>query len=219
MRLSVPKNKFLLIFRIVILIIATGLIIYSVIGFWHRYRVTHAPTPSITAEAVTYTTDTPKEAPPDCDSFHVADDEPRKIQISSVDISGCIQKVNTDQNGAIAAPNNIHLAGWYTQSVLPGQPGLSIIDGHVMGKYSTAIFTNLKNISAGDEIQIEMGDGSKKLFTVVDSHNYAVDQVTNNLFNRIDGVDNQLTLITCSGNFNRGSQTYNERLIIRAKLE
>ncbi len=219
MRLSVPKNKFLFILRIVILVIGTGLIIYSLLGFWHRYKATHAPTPSITTESVTHTTDTPEETIPDCDNFRVADDEPRKIEISSVGISGCIQKVSTDQNGAIAAPNNIHLAGWYTQSVLPGQPGLSIIDGHVMGKYSTAIFTNLKNISAGDEIQIEMGDGSKKLFTVVDSHSYAVDQIMNNLFNKIDEVDSQLTLITCGGTFDRGSQTYNERLIIRAKLE
>ncbi len=202
----------------VVVVLASGLVAYGLWGLRERYQATHAPTPSIAAETISYSTDEPEETPPNCDDYRVADHEPRKIEIPSIGVSGCIQKVAVDQKGAIAVPTNIHLAGWYVDSALPGQEGVSVIDGHVSGRYSDAIFTNLKNIKAGDAIRVQLGDGSWQQFKVTDKNSYSLDKMTGRLFDRLNGVNSQLTLITCGGRFDRASQTYDERIIVRAGL-
>lgn len=201
------------------MVVALGLLSYGGWGLWQRYSATHAPTPTIPAEVVTRSTDTPEETPPACDdSYKVPAHEPRKIEIPSIGVSGCIQKVGVDEKNAIAVPTNIHVAGWYINSPLPGEKGVSVIDGHVLGQYDDAIFAGLKNVKAGDMIRIEFGDSSKKEFLVEDSHSYPVNEVMDHLFSPLEGIDSQLTLITCGGTFDRTSQTYDQRIIVRAKL-
>lgn len=202
-----------------LMIIALGFLGYGGWGLWQRYSATHAPTPIIPTEVVTHSTNEPEETPPACDdSYKVPANEPRKIEIPSIGVSGCIQKVGVDEKNAIAVPTNIHVAGWYINSPLPGEKGVSVIDGHVLGQYDDAIFAKLKDINAGDTIRIEFGDGSKKEFLVEDSHSYPVDEVMSHLFSPLEAVDNQLTLITCGGTFDRAAQTYDERIIVRAAL-
>lgn len=217
---AVRKNKRTIVLKTVIVTISLGLIVYGAWGLWQWYAATHAPTPpTISSKIVTHSTDEPEETPPACDdSYKVAASEPRKIEIPSLGVSGCIQKVGIDQKNAVAVPANIHVAGWYTNSPLPGQKGVSVIDGHVMGRYSNAIFTPLKNAKAGDIIRIELGNTSWKEFEVVDTTSYPVGEVMNHLFTPLNDVDSQLTLITCGGTFDRSSQAYNERIIVRAKL-
>lgn len=199
---------------------AVGLIVYGLWGLGRSYERTHTPSAGIPAEVVTHSTDTPDETPPveACDNYSVPDDQPRKIDIPSVGISGCIQRVGIDQHKAIAVPTNIHLAGWYTDSVAPGEKGVSIVDGHVLGRYQDAIFKNLADIQAGASISIQFGDYSWKIFEVIAVSSYPVDQVMTQLLVRRDGVSAQLNLITCGGNFDKSSQSYDQRVIVQSKL-
>lgn len=202
----------------VLLLLACGFIAYGAYGLWQRYRATHGPAPVIPAKTITHTTTTPEEIPPRCATHHVPDDHPRTITISSVGIDGCIQQVGVDRHNTIVAPSNVHVAGWYTKSVLPGEQGISIIDGHVSGRYSDAIFGKLKESRAGDSITIERGDGSIKTFEIVDSRSFATEDVMRHMFDPLENVDTQLTLITCDGIYDKDQRSYNDRLLVRAKL-
>lgn len=114
---------------------------------------------------VVYSTDKPNETKPaNRYAWKGKPEDPKKIIIPSLDIDGYIQNVGVDQNKEVAVPNNIHIAGWFVDTVLPGQKGLSIIDGHVDGRTTDGIFKNLSQIKPGAQIQIIFGNGSSKTF-------------------------------------------------------
>lgn len=209
-----------LIAIISLLIIGLGLVGYGAWGLWQRYSATHQQNVTIPSEIVTHSTDTPDETVPKdaCDNYQVPATQPRKIEINAINVDGCIQRVGIDQNNAIAVPTNIHLAGWYTSSVLPGDAGNSIIDGHVLGRYDDAIFAHLAKLNQGDIIRIQFGDESWKEFKVVEVKSYTIAQAAVELNKQLDGVSNQLTLITCTGTYISQSKTYDQRAIVRAKL-
>lgn len=202
---------------VIVSLFALSLIAYGAWGFWQRYQVSNNPNPVIATETITHSTDTPDETRPYCDErYTVPKNEPRRIQISSIGVDGCVQKVGIDQNKAIAVPSNIHVAGWYTDSVQPGKPGLSIIDGHVLGRYNDAIFANLKDIKGSDTIRIELGDGSWEEFVVESVEAYSVADTMNEAYRPFDG-DNRLVLITCYGTYDAANSTYDKRIVVRAR--
>lgn len=204
----------------VVVVVAIGLLSYGTWGLWQRYEATHNPSPTIPSGVVTYSTDQPDETPIDaeCDEYTITADRPRKLTINTLSIDSCIQPVGVDQHGAIAVPTNIHLTGWFVESALPGVEGVSIIDGHVGGRYTDAVFKRLGELHPGDDISVELGDGTIKRFEVIDSNSYSVAETTQKMFDKAPGVSNQLTLITCGGTFDAATQSYDERVIIRAGL-
>lgn len=187
-------------------------------GFWQRHQTTNNPDPTIPTEVVTHSTDRPDETPPKCDdSYTVPADQPRKIELPSLSVSGCIQPVGVDQENKIAVPTNIHVAGWFVDSVLPGDQGVSIIDGHVQGRYTEGIFKRLDELRPGDEVIVEFGDLSRQEFEAVSIGSYTVEQTSIEQYKALDGAERQLTLITCGGNYDPATQSYDQRTIVRAK--
>lgn len=200
---------------------AIALVTFGLLGLYDYYKTTQQPDPGISNDTVTHSTDTPDETPPKkaCKSYKVPDDEPRKITIPSIDVSGCVQKVDVDQNNAIAVPTNIHLAGWFSGSELPGKIGASIIDGHVSGRYQKGIFENLKKLSKNDDITIERGDNSKLTFSVDSVASYPADKTMQNVYAHTDSNKSKLILITCGGKFNTKDKTYADRVVVVASLQ
>lgn len=203
---------------LVLIFSAILLITYGAWQLWQRDQITNAPNVPVTQDIVTSSTDGPSESKPDCDNYKVDDNLPRVISLPSVGAEGCIMRVGIDQKGAIAVPNNIHLAGWYTNSVLPGEKGLSIIDGHVSGKYNPGIFKNLIGTKPGDQFQIEFGNGSIKKYEIISVNSYTPEETTKKMYETIEGIDSQLNLITCGGDFNSGSNQYEKRILVTSKL-
>lgn len=210
--------------RVTILVLALllAMTLIGVIAFelWQRHQATNNPQPRIETSVITNSTDQPDETVPSsaCDDYKVSASQPRVIEIPALDVRGCIQRVGIDQHENIAVPTNIHLAGWYTQSVLPGEKGVSLIAGHVLGRYTKAIFADMDTLKPNDTINITKGDGSVLAFEVVDTARYPVDEVMKHLFDPLKGVERQLTLITCGGTYDKAAQTYDERVVVRAKL-
>ncbi len=201
-------------------VMGSALITLGVLGIVNWLGVTYIESSEVSVDVVTSSVDTPAEddISEQCEAYDPADDMPRYISIPSASIGGCIQRVGVDQYEAIAVPANIYLAGWYVNSARPGSDGVSVIDGHVLGRYNDAIFANLDNVSVGDFIEIEMGDGSLLDYTVIDTEVYDVDDAIEPLLEQIEGVDSQVNLITCTGTFDREAGTYNQRVIVRAAL-
>ena len=140
--------------------------------------------------------------------------EPKRIMISSIQVNAYIQKVGVDQNSLVATPSNIHMGGWFVDTVLPGSKGLSIIDGHVDGKINEGIFFYLDKVKPGDMIQVEMGDGSVKNYKVFDTKTVPTAQAAAYLFNQDSKIKNQLNLITCVGTYVQEAKSYDHRVIV-----
>ena len=70
----------------------------------------------------------------------------RRLLLQVISIDAYLQNVGVDQNNQIAVPNNIHIAGWFVDSVRTGENGLSIIDGRVDGRAANeGVLRTLKN--------------------------------------------------------------------------
>lgn len=201
------------------LIIGLALVCLGIIRFWDWHEVTHRtdlPSPS---QVVTRSEDTPSETTLDADTipYNVAPDQPKILALPSLGVSGFIQKVGIDQHKAIATPNNVHMAGWYINSVKPGEDGVSVIDGHVRGRYAPAFFSRLYELEPGNDIGVMYGDGRRVDFKVVKVAQYDKDKALDRLFEKLPSVDQQLVLITCSGTFDASTATYDKRTLVYAE--
>lgn len=170
----------------------------------------------VPAPVVTYSTETPEEKlPADAGySWKGQENDPKRIVISKIGVDSLVQNVGIDQNQQIAVPNNIHIAGWFVDSVRPGESGLSIIDGHVNGVSSDeGVFKRLNELSEGDTVQIIMGDDSVVDFNVYSNQEIATADSASVLYSQVPEIENQLNLITCTGNFDRAVRQYDKRQI------
>jgi len=117
-------------------------------------------------------------------------------------------------NNAIQAPQNVHDAGWFTGSAKPGQPGASVIDGHVANWATKSVFHDLKNVRSGDTITIERGDGTRLQYKVVELKSYPANDVDMQaVMTPITPTKPGLNLITCDGKVVRGNE-FDRRLVV-----
>lgn len=147
-------------------------------------------------DTINYTLEIPSEEIPTETNLHINSDEPKAISFPSIQSGGFIQKVAIDQWNEIAAPNNIHIAGWFVNSAKPGQGGVSIIKGYVDGKTSEGIFKRIYELEVDDVLEIELGNGSKINFRAVEIKEISKEDENVELnFKKVD-IESQLNLIT-----------------------
>jgi LPXTG-site transpeptidase (sortase) family protein len=175
--------------------------------------------PKKSSSVVSYSTDRPSEAPVTPSTYHstAGPTEPKYIRLPTIGAEGFVQKMGIDQHGAVAAPNNVNLAGWYVDSLSPGEEGLSIIDGHVDGLKGPGIFLKLSKLAPGDSLTVELGNGTLRTFVVKKVSSVSDAQAAKTVFARDYALKRQLNLITCGGSFNRQAHKYTQRVIVVAE--
>jgi sortase A len=144
---------------------------------------------------------------------------PLRLAIPSLGVNAAVQEVGITVKGNIGTPNNFVDVAWYSYGTIPGQPGNAIIDGHVDNGLSLpGVFKNLQKITTGSNIYVTTYGGKKLSFIVTgvqsyDYENFPSDQIFNSAKTSSD-----LTLITCTGTWVPDNKTYNQRLVVTAKL-
>lgn len=191
------------------------------LGIWQafdRWSATNGV--SVIAQIAPADVDEPDETKPDTQTtaYEVPADHPRRIVLNSLGVDGFVQQVGLTSKNAVGVPANIHVAGWFNETVLPGQKGLSIIDGHVTGIYNDGIFVGLMQMKPGDTFEVEYGDRSKKTFEVVDVRKMPESESAKFLFERDQSINAQLNLITCGGDFDTQADQYVDRVVVVSKL-
>jgi len=205
-------------------LLLAGITILLIAGFLTllRYNATHGtpvlPNPSLTISSGSDQPDETKPSNVAQSEYTVPTDQPRRISIKSVGIDGLIQRVGLTKDNVMAVPSNVYFAGWYVNSVLPGKPGLSIINGHVSGVYKDGVFKQMQKVKANDAVEIEFGDRSSKKFIVVETKALPAKQSAQDLFTPHEGITSQLNLVTCDGKFDTTTQSYENRIIVTTKL-
>lgn len=194
------------------------LLIVGILGI-AIFNVTHKPDKTLSGDGVVrHSTDNPSEKRPNSDyKWQGAPNEPKKITISSIGVDAFVQKVGIDQNNQVGVPNNIFLVGWFVETVHPGEKGLSVIDGHVVGRVNDGIFKDLGKVSKGDRIAVQLGNDTIINYEVMGSKSAVVKESVNIIFSQNPKVARQLNLVTCSGRYNPKTRSYDERLTVMAK--
>lgn len=162
--------------------------------------------------------------------YIVAADRPRYFSVPRLGINNArIIEVGLKSSGEMATPRSIYDLGWYNQSVLPGEKGVSILDGHG-GAIGVGILGNLSgrdyqdpSIKVGDLIRVEMGDGRVFDYHVADvavkANGDEANAYMTTAFQSPKRGSASLTIITCTGTYWLSSKTYSHRLFVRAVLD
>jgi sortase A len=167
---------------------------------------------------VTTSTDHPSEEPITNYRSTATGAQPKYLRLPTIQAEGYIQAVGIDQHQQMAVPTNIHLAGWFKDYVIPGNPGLSIIDGHLDGVHKPGIFANLDKLKPRDVFKVELANGKVRQFRVVRVQSVPTAKAAAVLFSQIPGITRQLNLITCGGVFNTSARSYDHRVIVTSRL-
>lgn len=164
----------------------------------------------------------PSEDPvpePVVNSYRPAADEPRYIYIPRLkNRKTRVLNMGLDKDGAIKTPRTTSDTGWFNGSSKPGDTvGASLIVGHVSGLTTGGVFYNLYRMENGDEIIVEMGDGTKYTYRVVAKEEVPLDGIDMNNYLVSHDVDKPgLTLMTCAGEYNPVTKTFDNRLAVFA---
>lgn len=164
----------------------------------------------------------PSVTPPNPKSvrnYFVAPDLAKYIKIPKLGVSARVLQLGIKNSGELAAPTNVFDTGWYTGSAKPGQAGATLIDGHVSSWTTHGVFYGIKNLSAGDAIQIVKGDNSVLTYRVVKTQVYDADKVDMQAaVTPVTQNKSGLNLITCGGHVKKGTNDFDQRLIVFSEL-
>jgi LPXTG-site transpeptidase (sortase) family protein len=113
-------------------------------------------------------------------------------------------------------PTNV---AWYSFSGKPGHGSNAVFSGHVdYIHYGAAVFWHLKDLVAGDQIQVDLDDGSVYTYAVVSINSISADPTEDELRDIVGASKTDIiTLITCGGTFSQETHQYDHRTIVRAK--
>ena len=143
---------------------------------------------------------------------------PSRLLIPDIHLDARIRPVGVTAHNTLATPGNFTDVGWYRGGAVPGQKGISIIDGHVdNGLGLAAVFANLSSLKSGQSIYVVGTNGSRVHFIVNRLETVDYTQPADAFF---DQNQNRplLELITCSGTWIPTLKTYDRRLIVTAVL-
>jgi sortase (surface protein transpeptidase) len=118
-------------------------------------------------------------------------------------------------SGELEAPKDFAQVGWYAAGPTPGEPGPAVIAAHVDSRAGPAPFFRLRELEAGDVVEIERSDGVTARFAVT-----GVDRYPKAAFptQRVHGPtpDRALRLITCGGSFDHAKRSYRDNIVVYA---
>jgi sortase (surface protein transpeptidase) len=141
---------------------------------------------------------------------------PVEVVLPSIGVAAPLIGLGLTADRRLEVPEDYGVAGWYTGGPKPGQPGPAVIAGHVDSKQGPAVFYRLRDLGPGDRIVVRYSDGTAVAFVVERSERHPKQAFpTARVYGPTDGP--ALRLITCGGEFDRGSGHYLDNLVVFAR--
>jgi LPXTG-site transpeptidase (sortase) family protein len=139
------------------------------------------------------------------------------LAIPRVGIDANVVTLGVDPDGTMQAPNGPKDVAWYNFSARPGYLGNTVFSGHVdYANYGAAVFWRLRDLREGDEIVVTLADDVSLAYRVVSLTAY--DEATAPIQEIVGPTETEsITLITCTGTFNRSIREYDKRLVVRGE--
>ena len=151
------------------------------------------------------------------DSVEIEAANPVSIRIPSIEVEAPIIGLGLRDDGAIEIPAKTDETGWWRGGPEPGEPGPSVILGHVDSRVGPAVFYRLRELKAGDEVYIDREDGTTVTYIVESSESHGKDTFPTDA---VYGATEQptLRLVTCGGDFDFNERSYLDNLIVFASI-
>jgi hypothetical protein len=144
----------------------------------------------------------------------LAQGAPTRVRVAAIGLDSPLATLHLGANGALQPPRQFDRAGWYADGTAPGDPGPAVIAGHVDSKAGPAVFYRLRELTAGDKIEVVRG-GAVLRFTVTRTAWYPKSKFpTSTVYGPTP--DRQLRLITCGGVFDHKLRSYKDNLVVYA---
>ena len=165
----------------------------------------------------------PAAAPLEIDEPDAA--APTRIGIPGIGVDASIVVMGLDAERYPEVPNSGDEVAWYTFSTPPGRGSNAVFSGHVdwyyWGMPVEGVFYHLRELQIGDEITLDLEDGSHLRYRVTGNVATAYDDP--NVVDVMDPTSKEvITLITCGGTWQRdysdpNGGNYSHRVIVRAE--
>jgi sortase (surface protein transpeptidase) len=145
-----------------------------------------------------------------------AAEAPARLAIPQLGVDAQVEPVGVDAQGRLGTPSRPENVGWYRLGAAPGQPGDAVIDGHLDWVSGPAVFWRLHQLRIGDEATVTGASGGRLRFVVDSVSSVAYDANVDSLF--VTSGPPSLTLLTCTGAWDRQRATYLQRLVVHLSL-
>lgn len=146
---------------------------------------------------------------------------PRSIAIPAIGVRSEVNPIGLAGDGSIAVPQpgpQLNEAAWFENSPTPGQPGPSVIEGHVDSESGPSVFYELGDIRPGQRILVTRADGRRLTFVVDATRDYLKSEFpTRVVYGAKDLSKPTLRLITCS-QFDEASKHHIGNAVVFAHL-
>jgi Sortase domain len=140
---------------------------------------------------------------------------PTVVAIPAVDLTARLVPLGLDEDGALEPPVDFDVAGWYADGPEPGEPGPTVIAGHVDSYVGPAAFYRLGDVSRGDDVLVTGADGTTLRYVVERVEQHAKTAFpTDEVYAPTDG--SALRLITCGGAFDHDAGHYDDNVVVFA---
>jgi LPXTG-site transpeptidase (sortase) family protein len=141
--------------------------------------------------------------------------QPVRVRIAAAGVDAAVSAVGVAADGALEVPATADDVGWLDTSAVPGRIGPAVLAGHVDGTAGPAVFTRLADLRPGDDVSVDLADGTTVRFRVASTQRVAKDAFpTQEVYG--PSPTPQLRLVTCGGQFDRGERSYRDNVIVTA---
>lgn len=142
---------------------------------------------------------------------------PLTIEIPSIGVEAEVEDVGLLENGQMAVPEGSENVAWFEPGPKPGEPGNSVIAGHVDDTVNPAVFYDLHKVQIGEHIYVTDQQGKRLTFLVRKKEIYPrTDAPLDDIFGFT--YLSMLNLITCEGEYDPETTERAERLVVFAEL-
>lgn len=159
-------------------------------------------------------------ADPDPPDPHIADAAtmervpPRTLRYAAVGVEEEIRPVGIEDDGEMEVPDETEI-GWWQHGSAPGLPGATVLAAHVSWNGAVGPFHRLGDAEIGDRVEVIAGDGTTRVYQVVERTMYVKDGLPADRIWSTTG-DESLVLITCGGDFNPDIRRYRHNIVVYA---
>jgi sortase A len=201
-------NFALTVIAVLLSIVVSGLWLHIAAGSKQAVKPASLPSKSVISQQ----SDGPKSKAEH--SFGV----PKKIKIPIIGVEADIVPKGLTAQGDMDVPDSLKDVGWYKLGPKPGAEGSAVVAGHHgVQKGKEGVFWNLNKLTANDLVYVVDEAGVTATFRVKDVKIYGANDHPPDVFSSAAGV--HLNLITCTGRWDKATQTFTDRLVVFTDLE
>ncbi|MCL6518105.1 class F sortase [Alicyclobacillus sp.] len=136
---------------------------------------------------------------------------PVSLVIPRLGVLAPIRPVGMDASGRMATVPDARVVAWYAAGPAPGEPGNALLAGHRDWNGALGALWTLPALRPGDDVYIATQAGLREHFRAASVQVYPADAVPDTVMDL--GGPARVTLITCTGAFDRAAGGYVDRAV------